>query len=139
MGDVVVATDIFDVQGDPFGNEGWEIEPNFVVVSDDLDKAAAALQAAGHRFLAVSQEGEELPDWELARSGDSATPNSVSPVQYVGDGVLLRVNVKGWLSADMARAMLRILTEELNRRDVSAEVRGVRGFVQGEPWQPPGS
>jgi hypothetical protein len=139
MGNVVVANDIFDVQGDRFRDEGWEIEPTFLVVSDDLHKAASALQAAGHRFLAVTQEGEELPDWEQARSGDSGTPNSVSPVQHVADGVLLRVNVKGWLSAEMARAMLRILTEELDRRDVSAEVRGVSGFGQGEPWREPRS
>jgi hypothetical protein len=139
MGHVVIAADIFNIQGDRLGDEGWEIEPTFLVAADDLDKAAAALQAAGHRFLAVNPEGQELPDWEEARGGDSGTPSNVSPVQRIADGVLLRVNTKGWLSAEMARSMLRILTEELDRRGTTAHVRGVRGFVQGEPWRAPGS
>ena len=139
MSHVVIADDIFDIQGDRFGDEGWEIEPTFLVTSDDLDSAAAALQTAGHRFLTLTPEGQELSDWDGARSGDNGTPNGVSPVQQITDGVLIRVNTKGWLSADMARSMLRVLTEELDRRCVSAQVRGVRGFVSGEPWRAAGS
>lgn len=133
---VTVTRDIFDMQGDPYNGEGWEIEPTFLVASEDLDGAGAALQAAGKRFLTVNERGEELLDSEASRSGDSHTPNSVSGVSLIDAGLVLRVNTKGWLSKGMAARMLSILVEELNARAVNALVTGVTGFVEGVPWQP---
>jgi hypothetical protein len=133
---VTIARDIFDMQGDPYNGEGWEIEPAFLVVSDDSDGAAAALQAAGRRFLAVNDRGEELLDWEAARAGDSSTPSNVSDVQILDAGPVLRVNTGGWLPTGMAARMLGILVEELQARAVTAHITGTVGFVQGVPWQP---
>jgi hypothetical protein len=134
---VTVARDIFDMQGDPHNGEGWEIEPTFLVVADDSSGAAAALQAAGRRFLAVNDRGEELLDWEAARAGDYRTPRNVSDVQIIGAGpAVLRVNTGGWLPTGMAARMLAILVEELEARAVTAHITGTAGFVQGVPWTP---
>jgi hypothetical protein len=136
MVSVTIARDIYDMQGDPYNGEGWEIEPTFLVISDDSDGAAAALQAAGRRFLAVNDRGDELPDWQAARAWDNLTPSNVSNVQIIDAGPVLRVNTGGWLPTGMAARMLAILVEELEARAVTAHITGTGGFGQGGPWQP---
>jgi hypothetical protein len=132
---VTIARDVFDMQG-AYNGEGWEIEPTFLVVSDDSGGAAASLQAAGRRFLTVNDRGEELLVWEAARAADKSTPSNVSSVQIIDAGLVLRVNTSGWLPKGMAARMLGILVEELEARAVAALITGTTGFVQGVPWQP---
>jgi hypothetical protein len=132
---VTIAREVFDMQGE-YNGKGWEIEPTFLVVSDDSDGAAASLQAAGRRFLAVNDRGEELLDWEAARAGDRSTPSNVSSVQIIDAGLVLRVNTSGWLPVAMAARMLSILVEELEARAVAGLITGTAGFVQGVPWHP---
>jgi hypothetical protein len=100
--------------------------------------AAAALHAAGERFMLVDQNGRELAEWE--NTGETYTPNWVSDVELSERGPVLWVDTKGYLTAAMGAAMVRVLTEELTARGVTAHVttppRGL-GSAGLPKWQPP--
>jgi len=122
-------------------NDGWEIEPYFLVLSDDREGVAAALDAASRRFMNVTAVGERLPDGHEERGeSEEYTPNGVSGVRTYGDGLIIRVNTKGFLTQKMGIAMIEILTDELGSRDLNAIVTGVEGgYVKTEPWRGPGA
>jgi hypothetical protein len=118
MAHVTVAQDIF-AHASELTDGGWELDPAFLVLSSDVEGAAAALHAAGERFLLIDERGREVDDWDCS---ESYTPNYVSKVYLTADGPLVWVDVKGWLSQDMGRRMLDVLVAELVERGVSAHV-----------------
>lgn len=145
MSRVTVADDIFDMQKHPdsasskaeFELEGWEIEPQFLVHSKNLDGAGLALQSAARRFMLVTYDRTEVDSVESAAMQDVYTPNGVSDVRIYDGGVMVRVNTKGELSEPMGAAMLHILVSELDGRGVDAHITGVVGFHEGEKWVGP--
>ena len=120
---VTTEPDIFDRMGErwEYGlGEGWETSPAFLIVTEDPDKAAAALQTATPRLFRVNGQGQEV-DLETHDPYDY-TPNYVSPVYTTSKGLVIYVDTKGELPKGMADAMLRIVVEELVAAHVSAHV-----------------
>jgi hypothetical protein len=135
---VTVEPDLFEAIGEPDG-EGWEGSPAFLVVADDVAGAAAALHAAGERFMLIDEHGRELAEWE-SDTGEAYTPNWVSDVSLSERGPVLRVDTKGYLTAPMGAAMVQALTEELTARRVTAHVTTPpHGLSSARlpKWQPP--
>jgi hypothetical protein len=123
MAKVTTAPDIFDRMGERWEDglgEGWETSPDFLVVTEDTDKAAAGLRAASPRLFRVNGQGQEV-DLATHDSYDY-TPNYVSPVYITCEGLVIYVDTKGELPKGMADAMLRIVVEELLAADVTAHV-----------------
>lgn len=120
---VTTAPDIFDQMGERWEDElgeGWETSPNFLIVTEDADKAAAALHAATPRLFRVNGRGQEV---DLAtHDPNDYTPNWVSDVYITSEGLVIYVDTKGDLPKGMADAMLRIVVEELLAVDVTAHV-----------------
>lgn len=100
---------------------GAHPDPMFLVVTDDVPRAARAVGIAAIRFCAVGDDGVEHPAWEEL-SDEVYTPNFVSPVYLTDAGLLVWTDCKGEVPAEMARAMLRVLVEELGRAGVGATV-----------------
>jgi hypothetical protein len=121
MAHVTVADDLFDSQGewDEWAS-GWQCSPAFLILTDQQEMSARALHVAGQRFRRVNELGVELEEWEDDEEG--YTPDYVSPVLLTQQGPLLWMDMDGVLTKQMGVAMVRILTEELNRRGVSARV-----------------
>jgi hypothetical protein len=135
---VTVEPDLFDAIGEPDG-EGWEGSPAFLVVANDVAGAAAALHAAGERFMLIDEHGRELAEWE-SDTGETYTPNYVSDVGLSERGPVLWVDTKGYLTAAMGAAMVQALTEELTARGVTAHVTTPpHGLSSARlpQWQPP--
>ena len=122
---VTVANDLFDhLQPWPASiGDGWDGSAAFLVVSDAREEAAAALHAAGQRFMLVDEHGAELEPWQAT---DAYTPSYVSDVYLTDRGPALWVDTKGDLPRAQAEAMVRILVEELERRHVSGQVAAPR-------------
>jgi hypothetical protein len=124
--------------GDGLG-EGWETSPTFLIVTDDADKAAAALQAASPRLFRVNGRGQEV---DLATHDPyDYTPNYVSEVFITAEGLVIDVDTKGELPKGMADAMLRIVVEELLAANVTAHVTAPSpGWdTELQPYEPPES
>ena len=138
---VTVTPEIFDLQGVAYPDgQGWETSPAFLVVTDDRLTAAAALHAAGDRFMKIDENGDELADWEL-EVDDTYTPNGVSAVHLADEGPVLSVDTKGELSVQMGDAMVRVLVAELTVRGVTAHVTAPPrdcSWVEAPQWAPPG-
>jgi hypothetical protein len=135
---VTVEPELFDAIGEPDG-EGWEGSPAFLVVANDVAGAAAALHAAGERFMLIDEHGRELAEWE-SDTGETYTPNYVSDVGLSERGPVLWVDTKGYLTAAMGAAMVQALTEELTARGVTAHVTTPpHGLSSARlpQWQPP--
>lgn len=92
---------------------------NVQVVSADNGRAMAALSAAARRFRRVTADGRELTDdeeYELALDSDDwddYTPNYVSDPELTEAGPGVWCDCKGSTMPLMARAMLRIVVEEV--------------------------
>ena len=89
-------------------------------MTEDADKAAAALQTATPRLFRVNGQGQEV-DLDTHDPYDY-TPNWVSPVYITSKGLVIYVDTKGELPKGMADAMRRIVVEELLAADVTAHV-----------------
>ena len=87
--------------------------PAFLVRTTDSDAAAAALHAASLRLIAIDEEGHELEEW--ADTGETYTPNWVSPVYLSAHGPWLTVDSQGVFYVAMVRAMVDVIVEELHR------------------------
>ena len=139
MAKVTTAPDIFDRMGErwEYGlGEGWETSPAFLIVTEDPDKAAAALQTAAPRLFRVNGEGQEV-DLETHDPYDY-TPNYVSPVYTTSKGLVIYVDTKGELPKGMGDAMLRIVVEELVAAHVSAHVTAAPKYWEIlETYEPP--
>jgi hypothetical protein len=126
--DLVVAPDIF---GDRKWDDGaWNVNPSFLVVSDDFENAAAALHAAAKRIANVDELGHELSMWEREHVDELYTPNFVSGVVVTDAGPCIWTDTKDWLSEAMGATMLSILSEELAARSVDAHVAAAP-----TPWE----
>jgi hypothetical protein len=140
---VTTAPDIFDRMGERWEvelGEGWETYPVFLVVTEDTDKAAAALQAATPRLMRVGGRGQEV-DISADFSGDpyDITASYVSEVYVTPEGLVINVDTDGDLPKAMADAMLRIIVEELVSADVTAHVTTPSSAWDTElqPYEPP--
>ncbi|WP_136017875.1 hypothetical protein [Arthrobacter silvisoli] len=122
---VTVEPDIFDKQGEKWDEslgEGWEMSPAFLVVSDDQDKAAAALFAAARRIFTVDQNGNELTPAEMTGEYPQYTPNYVSDVYLTDLGPMIWTDTKGDVTKAMAEEMLHILVAELRSQEIAARI-----------------
>jgi hypothetical protein len=139
---VTVADDCFDQQGEEWsGGDGWHISPGVMVASDETEPAAAALHAAGQRWMFVDEHGVELDEWQV-RFGDALTPSWVSDVFLTNRGPALVADTDGELPRPQGEAMLRIVVEELERSGVSAHVTAPDSDPLGgglPTWKPPTS
>jgi hypothetical protein len=136
---VTTAPDIFDRMGErwEYGlGEGWETSPVFLVVTQDTDKAAAALRAASPRLMRVNERGQEV---DLEASPDEYTPGYVSEVDVTNEGLEIYVDTDGELPKAMADAMLRIVVEELVAANVTAHVTAASSAsdTDVETYEPP--
>lgn len=139
MAKVDVAEAFFTQFGDDYGSDGWESDPRFHVPVPPAEReaAAAALHAAGRRFYAVDERGDELEEWQ-ARLCHTYTPNYVSDVHLHDSGVSMWVDTKGWLCKPMAYRMLVILMDELATRGVSAVIDAPpAGAFLAPVWEAP--
>ena len=143
MTDVTVDPDVF-AHGEPFHEDGevagWSTSPAFLVLCDDLDldRAAAAVHAAGQRFSFVNEHGLEFPPEE--DDGRYYNPSWVSDAYLTGSGVAIYADTKGDTTRRMGEAMIAILTEELTARGVTARITDP-GYLDPElpVWSPPGA
>lgn len=136
MSSVTVATELLQLAGDGDRSGPEHGSLGFFVRSADHEAAAAALHAAALRFIMVDEVGEELEDW--SNTGETYTPNYVSDVYVSSGGPWLSIDTKGIVYPQMLRTMIRVLVEELQRRDVDAHVEApTRGLPHDEAWQPP--
>ena len=140
---VTTEPDIFDRKGERWEvelGEGWETYPVFLVVTEDTDKAAAALQAATPRLMRVGGHGQEV-DISADFSGDpyDITASYVSPVYITPEGLVINIDTDGDLPKAMADAMLRIVVEELVSADVTAHVTTPSSAwdTDLQPYEPP--
>lgn len=140
---VTTEPDIFDRMGERWEaelGEGWETYPVFLVVTEDTDKAAAALQAATPRLMRVGGRGQEV-DISADFSGDpyDNTASYVSDVYVTPEGLVIDIDTDGDLPKAMADAMLRIIVEELVSADVTAHVTTPSSAWDTElqPYEPP--
>jgi hypothetical protein len=119
---VTVAPDLFDQQGDLWGDgAGWETDPNLLVLSAQPDLAAAALAAATPRIMRIDEHGVELTDQQLDE-GEPYTPSFIWPVFRTSRGPMLLVDLKGDLPKPQAATIVRTVAEELERRGVQAVI-----------------
>ena len=129
---VTAEPDIFDRQGEKYEaslGDGWETSPAFLVVSDDVSKAADALGRAAVRFFHLDEYGSELaPEQRLAeeqaaKTWEAAyTPNFVSDVYLTPRGPMVWTDTKGELTRQMGDAMLHVLLDELRVEGITAHV-----------------
>lgn len=140
---VTTAPDIFDQMGERWEDglgEGWETSPVFLVVTEDTDKAAAALQAASPRLMRVGGRGQEV-DISAHFSGDpyDNTASYVSEVYVTPEGLVINIDTDGDLPKAMGDAMLRIVMEELVEADVTAHVTTPSSAwdTDLQPYEPP--
>jgi hypothetical protein len=121
---VTVDRDVL-AQGEPWFDDGeltgWCASPAFLVVSQDTDGAAEALNAAGQRFALVNERGHEVAREEADHEG-MYTPNWISDVYLTDSGPAIYVDTKGDLPRLMGQRMVEILVEELTARSVPARV-----------------
>jgi hypothetical protein len=133
---VTVATELLQRAGGGHGSGSEHGSLGFLVRSTDHQAAAAALHAAALRFIRVDEVGEELEDW--SNTGETYTPNYVSDVHMSSGGPWLSIDTKGIVYPQMLRTMIRVLVEELRRRDVDAHVDApTPGLSYDEAWQAP--
>ena len=139
---ITVADDVL-AQGEPFYEDGevtgWSSSPAFLVSSDDIERAAAAVHAAGRRFYRLNELGREIDEDEMDVGWN--TPSWVSDVHLTDAGAVLYVDTKGDLTRAMGDAMIAVLTEELTARQVAAHIAALpRGVDVGDRvWEPTGS
>ena len=122
MANVTVDPDIFNSQGEPYLEplDGWwGPSPFFLVISDEIDKAAEALHVAIGRCMRVDGNGNELTAAQMATTGEY-TANYCSPVYLTERGPLAYLDTNGELPRAMAETMLRILVEEVEARGITA-------------------
>jgi hypothetical protein len=140
---VTVAPDIFDQQGEKYEEglgDGWETSPAFLVETEDQDKAARALYAAGERFYSVDQNGKELTPAEMTGDYPQYTPNYISDVYLTDRGPMIWTDTKGELSRGMAERMLLILEAELRSQRITAHVTAPPADLPLDHqriWRPP--
>ena len=96
-----------------------------IVLGPHADRAAAALERAGERFLTVTDSGAELgrhapppAGSEAADADPPSTPSFVSPVVRAPRGPWLFVDAGGTISPEMRRRFIEILVEELEAAGV---------------------
>lgn len=87
----------------------WGIDPEFLVVTPEPERAAGPVLRAGSRIERVSDEGRELPDWEYP---DGAVCKNVV-VRRIDEGITIHADSRGELSSVTGAEMLRILVDEL--------------------------
>lgn len=111
--------------------------PAFLVRTTDGDAAAAALHAASLRLIAIDEEGHELEEW--ADTGETYTPNWVSPVYLSDHGPWLTGDSQGVFYVAMVRAMVDVIVEELHRHGVEdAQVEEApSGLPSHQSWTLP--
>lgn len=125
---VVVAIDPLSDPGDKIWDEngdvwGWETDPNFVIVTDDVEGATAALNTASWRLCMTTFGGFELADpADSDGTEDTATPNYMAPPEPHPRGVRVHLDTQGNLSTKMRDHMVHVLVEELERHEVSAQI-----------------
>ncbi|WAJ34378.1 hypothetical protein OUO20_05435 [Arthrobacter sp. FX8] len=129
---VTAEPDIFDLQGEKYEaslGDGWETSPAFLVVSDDVSKAADALGRAAVRFFHIDEYGSELaPERRIALEQAATTwdvphtPNFVSDVYLTPRGPMIWTDTKGELTRPMGDAMLHVLLDELRVEGITAHV-----------------
>lgn len=113
---------------------GWEAEPRFRVVTDNVERAADALLVAASRFMNVGQSGVEhaVP----SDTPEDRTP-SLTTVSVDDEAAYVAANTSEWLSHEMAATLKRILVEELTAVGVSATIGAdynpMRGLAAA-PW-----
>ena len=110
-------------------------DSSVLIVADDADAAARALERAGRRFFFVVNDGRELhenhPDW---LSGDFYGPGYVSNVERSPWGPTLWMDFEDApISQPARRTMIAILRQELQRAEVYTALV-MRAPVVDESW-----
>jgi TPR repeat protein len=90
--------------------------------ADNAEAAAAALAAAADRLGTVNESGRETT--MAQQDGIMFTPGWVSPVRDEADGPFVMFDTKSQMWGPMARAMIRIVIEELAAAGVRTAVVG---------------
>jgi hypothetical protein len=116
---------LFSTENPDFDEDGWEDDPRFLVETEDVEAAAAALQAAASRLMRVAASGRVWADPRDAALAWDYTPNYVSDVEVTERGVSIWADTKSTTTPQMAAAMVDILLEEL-------DARGVEGVLTGD-------
>ena len=112
--------EIWDDNGDLWG---WEADPHFVIVTDDVDRASEALLAARERLLVTTYGGYEMDgSSDYDGTEDADTPNYVAPPEPHPEGVAIYADTKHNMTVRMRDHMVQIIVEELERHGVSARV-----------------
>jgi len=119
------------------GESAGRGSPAFLVHVHDVQTAAAAVHAASLRMINIDENGDELEPW--ADTGETYTPNHVSRVHVAPPGPWVTVDSQGVFYPAMVRAMIAVLVEELQRRDVDGVVDDLPRDLEGDPWEPPPS
>lgn len=116
---------LFSTENPDYDEDGWEDDPRFLVKTNDLKAATAALEAAAPRLMLVGASGRVWDDPTNAALEWDYTPNYVSGVRVDERGVSIWADTKSTTTPQMAAAMVAILIEELN-------ARGVEGLLTGD-------
>jgi hypothetical protein len=132
MSEVTLADDVLLSQGEEYYDEtgslsGWESDPHFLVaaISGDHRVLLPAVWAAGRRFFLTDENGNELAQWE--NDGSTYTPNFIFDPVVLPGGIAVLADTKGCLTEAMGAAMVRVLTEELDKLRLDAHISALDG------------
>lgn len=121
---VTVADDVLTAQGEEHFEAApvvaWEASPVFIVVTDDVDGALAALALAPGRISMTAEDGRELTD--LSELGTVDTPSWVSPLEKTDRGIRLYADTEMNLTEPQGRQMVAILVELLEAAGIAAHI-----------------
>ena len=142
MPEVTVAEDALIGQGETWYDpetgdvSGWEADPHFLVTALDGNHRALlpAVWAAYARFAAIDENGSSLDEWE--RNGETYTPNFIFDPVLLPVGLALHADTKGFLTAPMGAAMVRVLAEELASNGLDAHISALGDRVALETGEP---
>ena len=115
---------LFSTENPDYDEDGWEDDPRFLVRTEDVEAAAAALEAAAPRLMLVGASGRLWDDATSAAKAWDYTPNYVSKVHVDERGVSLWLDCKSTTTPQMATAMVAVLLEELDARRVNGVLTG---------------
>jgi hypothetical protein len=122
-------------------NLSWGIDPAFLVITPDEERAKPAIERTVGRIQCVTGSGREQADWEnnagYSTDYDEDTPNS-SRIYQSDEGPIVRADTKTQLSPERGYSMLRILVDEIIAENVRALIiYPPAGIARGNRWSPP--
>ena len=112
-----------EIWDDAWNLWGWEADPSFVIITDDVDRAGAALRVAVPRLHATTFAGTEISDsTDIDGTEESETPHSMWGPEPHEKGWFVWGDTQTNLSVKMRDHMVQVLVEELERAGVNARI-----------------